>query len=538
MKKLTFTEQTIIFFEIALTFIWTYWISFKSPIVIDYGILIDRTWRIYLGQIPGRDFYCPTTPLTYLIQSFVFKLFSPKVFWMKIYLSMQMALLSFIVYYYARKILRIDFKFIALIAVPLTIPWSPGIQLNNPWYDVDGVFFSILTLCCLGIGLSKDGWKQLLFIAVAGACSGLSFLSKQNIGGGCIIAAVLFILLQPNKFIFNLKLFIFYCLGFSLPLCLMFLYFIYHHALHDAWQWMFVRAGSRYGSNTLISTMWNFNLEALTGPRNNFLKFLVPFYLGAIFLTVKGRKEISNQGNIFFGTALYCLIAMWIGILQEGGKRYSTQQAYLGLVMSILVYKTFYTDFKFLEKIKKAIALVLFLFTLLMFFWGATIQWRRPHDQNEIRWTVDQPRIKGIYFRRSDYEIVKGLLEFEKTIPKNERVFIMPDPLFFYFAADRLSPVPLTHFQVSGWELNEQEQKLVPEFLMKENVKWVIVGQEQYFDTGFLRFGIEGDWKTAVKKNVAMMSRSDYTELRNFIDGHYLEVPGPKGFWVLKRKDT
>ncbi|OGR84515.1 MAG: hypothetical protein A2901_02795 [Elusimicrobia bacterium RIFCSPLOWO2_01_FULL_54_10] len=174
----------------------------------------------------------------------------------------------------------------------------------------------------------------------------------------------------------------------------------------------------------------------------------------------------------------------------------------------------------------------------LMLFWGASMRWRQPYKAGDIRWTVPDSRIDGVYFREQDYGYVRGLLDFEKSIPKTERIILMPDPLFFYFATGRISPVPITHFLVSGWELNAEEQESVPKLLEREDVVWVIVGKEEYFDTGFLRFGVQGDWKTAIKNNRAMMSRSDYSQVRDYIDSRYTEVPGPEGFWVLKRRDN
>lgn len=535
MKKIFSWQIWILFLFTAAAFCWTYFVSFRTPIVVDCGVLIDRSWRIFMGQVPGKDFYCPTTPVTYFIQALIFKIFSPEVLWMKIYLAFEMALLTFCTGLFTWKVMNLKFKYIALAVLPLMVVWLPGIHLMIPWYDIDALSFSFVTLCLLGLSFSNFGNRESLFLFLAGVASGLSFLSKQNIGGGCVIAGIIYILFQPFSLKAKIKHTVLFSLGILTPVCLIVLYFIYNHALKDAIHWMFVRAGQRYGEGNLINAMWKSNLEALTGPRNNFLKFLLPFYLWGVFVTWEGRKNRMNLGNIFFGTALYCLVAMWIGILQEGGVRYSTQQIYLGILCGILASSIL--QFKDTQLFKKLLKAILISSFLLMLVWGASMRWRQPYDANEIRWTVDHPKIKGIYFRQSDCEIVKGLIEFEKTIPKNERIFIMPDPLFFYFATDRVSPVPITHFLVSGWELNDREQKLIPELLEKENVKWVIVGQEQYFDTGFLRFGSDDNWKTAIKKNTPMMSRANYASIRDFIDRHYKEVTGPKGFWVLKRRN-
>ena len=530
-------------FWIALAFLaafaYTYRASFHTPIVVDCGVLIDRSWRIFNGQVPGRDFYCPTTPMTYFIQALVFKIFSPKVFWMKVYLGLEMAVLTALAGLIAWKILGLSSKGLLLLVLPVTLVWAPGVHLMIPWYDVDAVFFSFVSLFFLGWAFRHPSKNESLRLFLAGLAGALSFLSKQNIGGGAAIAGFVFIFFQPFPLKDKARQYFWYGLGAALAISLLILYFVYQHAQKEAWDWMFVRAGQRYGEGNLLLAMWKSNLTALAGPRNNFLKFLLPIYLLAILLNFHRWNDRLEKGNVIFGASIYSFIAMWIGILQEGGMRYSTQQAFLGLVAGILIDTSgLYGHFKENTSLKKGLAAVLALALGAAFLWGLKIHLKPAgYRSSEISRTLDQPKMRGLYFRQEDCEIVRDLLEYEKQIPKNERIFLMPDPLFFYFAADRLSPVPLTHFYVSGWELNESEQKEIPGWLVKEDVKWVIIGKEEVFDTGFLRFGLNLDWRTAVLKNKAMTSRSDYGSLRDFIDKNYDSVPGPSGFWALRRKN-
>src|SRR3989344_6109867 len=80
MLKPVSKEARWIFGAALTTLGYIYLMSFRSPIIVDFGVLIDRTWRIYLGQVPCRDFYCPSTPLTYWIQALLFKSSPPGMF--------------------------------------------------------------------------------------------------------------------------------------------------------------------------------------------------------------------------------------------------------------------------------------------------------------------------------------------------------------------------------------------------------------------------------------------------------------------------
>ena len=84
MPKKFSQETVVILLFSVLTFGLMYVLSFRTPIVMDCGILIDRSYRIFLGQVPYRDFFCITTPLTFFTQALVFKIFAPKIFWLKI----------------------------------------------------------------------------------------------------------------------------------------------------------------------------------------------------------------------------------------------------------------------------------------------------------------------------------------------------------------------------------------------------------------------------------------------------------------------
>ena len=537
MLKPVSKEARWIFGAALTTLGYIYLMSFRSPIIVDFGVLIDRTWRIYLGQVPCRDFYCPSTPLTYWIQALLFKIFSPGMFPMKVFLAVEMAVLVGLAGWLAWKVLGAGGKLLWVL-LPVFMVWLPGVHLMIPWYDCDSLFFGFGALCLLAAGARTEGGRGgAVWIFLAGAASGLSFLSKQNVGGASVIAAFAFLAAIRSGTGARAAKFLAYSLGFALALAAAGGYFAAHGALKEAVYWIFQRATQRYGEGSLAGSMWESFVRILTGPENRFLKFILIFYVWALVLTARERLSGKAEGGLRLGVTLYATLAMGITILHFHGLYYPIHQVYLGVIFAVLFTSDPFRGVIPSELVRKPAFLFLGAAALLSIFWGGSMRWRQAYSQAGIHWTLDHPRLKGMYFRKEDHDLVKGLMDLEKTIPRDEKVFIMPDPLFFYYAADRVSPVPMTHFYVSGYELNEAEQKLIPGMLDKEGVRWALIGQERVFETGFLLFGMEEDWKAAVKSGRAMTSRSDYSGLRAWLDANFTEVPGPKGFWVLKRKD-
>ena len=302
---------------------------------------------------------------------------------------------------------------------------------------------------------------------------------------------------------------------------------------------MFVRASQRFGQEQFILETLRASWVAVFGGQNNFVKFVLPLYLVPVAAAFPRRNDRADGGGLRFGAALYSLIVMWVGVVQFRGMRYPGHQIYLGLSCGILAAASgAFENLRSAFPLKRAAAALCALWFSVTAGWGISTRYRQVYDVSAIRWTVDDPRLKGIYLRQSDCEILDGLLKYERGIPKSEAIFLMPDPIFFFLATDRLSPVPITNFLISGWELNQEEADRVPEWLERHDVRWVFIGKEEYFDSGFLRFGLEESWDQAVRSGKAMMSRGDYRKALDYILKNFSEVPGPKGFWVLRRKQA
>jgi hypothetical protein len=218
-------------------------------------------------------------------------MFSPQVLWMRLYLALQMAALVFFGGWFLLRIIGVELKTL-FILVPLFIVWLPGVHLMIPWYDCDSLFFGFLSLFCLGAGFRlARGNKHGLLLILAGACGGLSFLSKQNVGGASVVAALAFIVFQGAGIkAKSVRLFLF-ALGAGIPLCFTAFYFIHHDAQKDAVQWIFLRSAQRHGEGHLLKVMMESFVRILIGPINHFLKFLLVFYLAALVVSWKEMRS-------------------------------------------------------------------------------------------------------------------------------------------------------------------------------------------------------------------------------------------------------
>ncbi len=508
-----------------LTFFLTTIFSFRSVITHDYGVLLDRIFRIYLGEFPYRDFNLPTTPLTYLIQAAVFKIFSPTVYWMKMSLSTMNTILVCGAIYTVRKFLKTPLILILLFVIPIAVTWSPGIILMHPWYDFDANFFAFFTLFSL---LFFNHSEKKYWLPIAGVWCGLSILSKQNIGMGSFLSSLLFLIILRNSWKERWIAMVYFLAGTTLVAGAFGAILLWNNALSPAIDWIFVRASRRSG-NLLeqafhVVFRWN----------HNFVKYVFLLYAISAFLFWKAVLQGQSSARLKFGIVLYAFITVWFSCLAEGGNDYPQQQIYLSLLCPLLF------GFCIQENWRKTLRNFKFwmvsLICFIMIFWPVYKNWNIPFKFGVVKWSVDTPRMKGYYFQYSDYRFVKDLLDFETHIPKNEKIFLWPDPIFFYFATDRKPLTPLSGFVITAWESPQEDNDQIRELLEAEKVPWAIIGQETYFDFGYLRFGIPMSWDQAVKKNIAMTSRGDMSKLRDYLYKNFEEVKGPVGYWALRRK--
>ncbi|OGR88226.1 MAG: hypothetical protein A3A86_04350 [Elusimicrobia bacterium RIFCSPLOWO2_01_FULL_60_11] len=294
-----------------------------------------------------------------------------------------------------------------------------------------------------------------------------------------------------------------------------------------------MRSTDRLGGQSTVALTLESLRRIAVGGTNHFVKLLLVVYACALWSAFKDRDEAPPSGRLRLSALAYAAVILGFSMLQDGGFRYPDFQVYLPLFMAVLLLGV--RSLRDQTPIKKPLLAALLSLCAAMTVWSGVIRWRQA-PITQLCFTPDNPRLKGMYLRDEDHGFVQGLLEFEKSIPKTEGIFVFPDPLFFYFATERMSPVPAVPFLKFSWDLRPEERALIPRWLEDKKVEWAVIGQETSYDSGYLRFGREETWKEAVKKGLVMGTRGDYPDLERYLDRNFKEVTGPKGFWTLKRR--
>lgn len=152
----------------------------------DEGIALMGGWRIFLGQIPHRDFFEFLPPFSFLLLAGFFKIFGPGFFAERLLVMVYAALLIFVsdrlLAHFTKKIL--PRCLVASFLIPYGVLQWP---LPSHHWVVDIV--QILALSCLICGLYRSSWWWGIF---AGICTSLGCFSMQDQGGYLIVALIIF----------------------------------------------------------------------------------------------------------------------------------------------------------------------------------------------------------------------------------------------------------------------------------------------------------------------------------------------------------
>jgi len=173
----------------------------------DEGIALMGGWRIFLGQIPHRDFFEFIPPFSSLLLALFFTLFGPGFFAERL-LVMALALALIVV---CDRLLRhySQNRLARCLAATFLIPYGV-MQWPLPSYHWVVDILQIMALYSLASGLCRP---SLWWGVCAGACTVLGCFSMQDQGGYLLIAlAVLFFPLIDKQEI-RKKLLLGWCLG-------------------------------------------------------------------------------------------------------------------------------------------------------------------------------------------------------------------------------------------------------------------------------------------------------------------------------------
>ncbi|MFQ5789658.1 MAG: hypothetical protein ACE5JI_04195 [Acidobacteriota bacterium] len=163
----------------------------RGFLAFDQSILFDGGYRVYLGQVPFRDFYIPTGPVPFWMQAAFFALFSVSYETYLFHAAVVNALAALLACQWIR-VLYPEARLHAYLGGAVTAVWFYP-PFGTPWFEQTAFFFHLLASVLLYKGLRRElqsavaslggpGRHTLVLIVAAGFIAGLSFLSKQNAG--------------------------------------------------------------------------------------------------------------------------------------------------------------------------------------------------------------------------------------------------------------------------------------------------------------------------------------------------------------------
>lgn len=167
-------------------------IFFNLPYKDNIFLAYEGAYRMYLGQLPFKDFYLPLGYGMWIIPAIFFKIFGPYL----ITLVKAQALINIIAGISFREILKYFKVEHSIRLFSVLIFCVTYIFINRwPWYNHTVIVFEFVGVVFLLHALeSKSNFKTLFFLFTASFFSVLAFITKQDGGAFAILLNITLIL--------------------------------------------------------------------------------------------------------------------------------------------------------------------------------------------------------------------------------------------------------------------------------------------------------------------------------------------------------
>lgn len=156
-------------------------LAFNNPYRINIFLSWEGAYRMYLGQMPYRDFSLPMGYGYWIIPAVFFKIFGPYFYT----LIKAQVFINLISVWSFRSILRLLNVPPAIILVSVLVYCLSYVSFNFwPWYNNTVIAFELAAIClALRVVLAPPGWKTWLFVAGTAFFTFMALWTKQDAGG-------------------------------------------------------------------------------------------------------------------------------------------------------------------------------------------------------------------------------------------------------------------------------------------------------------------------------------------------------------------
>jgi hypothetical protein len=184
----TLTEKQLFGLELLIGLVFCFIpLLFNNPYRINIFLSWEGAYRMYLGQMPFRDFSLPMGYGYWVIPALFFKIFGPY-FYSLIKAQVFINLVSVIAF---RSILKIlDVKPVVILLSVIVFCFS-YVSFNFwPWYNHTVFVFEMVAVYFLLLGILKtQGWKMWASLGAGAFFTFFALFTKQDIGGLTLLTA-------------------------------------------------------------------------------------------------------------------------------------------------------------------------------------------------------------------------------------------------------------------------------------------------------------------------------------------------------------
>jgi hypothetical protein len=303
-------------------FLWLFYFYEFSPIIArspgtDYPIFLLNGDAILNGQIPYLNIYDNKGPVWFFF-FMILQLISPwsfisSVFWIFFH--------NLIIFYLCYKISRVflskQLSIIASFAPLIILQFSRLVSPNVEYLSIPYILFCLYVFAQLLTRPKSSMRKQYV---INGVCFAIIFWSKYQLVGvwlGAFFAMItLLIIKKVDKPVFK-KIVFNHFLGFTVPTCLIFVYFIANNALYEMLNNYFFSRFASPGQSSMIPFSPTAGLDSATNKNGLYL-------YGILFLLLTALTIISLFSNAIYNTkfkifiwfaGVFCLILILMGFL-------------------------------------------------------------------------------------------------------------------------------------------------------------------------------------------------------------------------------
>ncbi|MBI4974678.1 MAG: hypothetical protein HZC19_02580 [Candidatus Omnitrophica bacterium] len=521
---------------IVFAFLYFSFFSRFDIIAADEGYFNLACFRIMNGELPYRDFFLHTPPLSYYLQACIFKIFGPSFFVGRL----TMAVVGvFIVMLLVLISLRLAVMPYPLLPGLLFTFWGVS-HIPYPSFNWYGLL-SALTIIPVIFKFTDSGDRRCLMLT--GLLTTLLCLTKQNLGAAAILSLAFYIVIyrffnDGRKFVLIKDIFldyIFIGLGASLATIPVMLFFYMNGALKDLVYYLFnfsyaalkMRMEAVPFPHLKISTFLILGIYLLFAClahgaiiKKRFKGLYTPVFIAALgtalFYKFASKDTIIyvvdhiKEGllNGFFNLpALFILLAAYFSV-RKAFKMNTLDKTDLCLVCMV-IFSFFYIWFGliiardmihliptmaisygffgyFLNRLRKVITAYYFIFPVFFFcLFGLIMNINNETFRSSssrltgMNYRMKSDRAKFLVVERSKGSYLDEMTDYiiSNTRPE-ERIFAFHIDSSIYILADKMPGTFNTFFLADAFR--REEQKRVIEDLVKNNVKLIACDKRTY----------------------------------------------------------